>query len=62
MSGHVIAQQWVSVDGFGAGPSGEGELFAAVSDEADRASMDHNLRLLPTVAEVLLGRRTYETF
>jgi len=30
----VIAQQWVSVDGFAAGPTGEGEIFAVV-DELD---------------------------
>ena len=62
MSARVVAQQWVSVDGFAAGTSGEAEIFAAVPDEADQASMQYNLQFLPTVAEVLLGRRTYEAF
>lgn len=62
MSAHVVAQQWVSVDGFAAGPDGEADLFAAVPAQADAASMEHNLRLLPGVQEVLLGRRTYESF
>lgn len=62
MSARVVAQQWVSVDGFAAGMTGEAEIFAAVPDEADQASMQYNLQFLPTVAEVLLGRRTYEAF
>jgi dihydrofolate reductase len=62
MSARVTAQQWMSIDGFAAGATGEGEIFAAVPEEADQASMQYNLQLLPTVAEVLLGRRTYESF
>lgn len=58
--GRVIVQQWISVDGFVAGPGGEADLFAAVSDFS--ASEAHNLALLETVDEILLGRRTYETF
>jgi dihydrofolate reductase len=62
MSARVLAQQWMSIDGFAAGTTGEGEIFAAVPEEADQASMQYNLQLFPTIAEVLLGRRTYETF
>ena len=58
--GRVIVQQWMSADGFLAGPEGEGDVFAAVRDFS--ASETHNLALLTTVDEVLLGRRTYESF
>lgn len=58
--GRVIVQQWISADGFVAGPGGEGDVFAAVRDFS--ASETHNLALLESVDEVLLGRRTYEIF
>jgi dihydrofolate reductase len=56
----VLAQQWISADGFTAGPGGEGDVFAAVDDDA--ATEAHNRALLPGFGEVLLGRRTYELF
>jgi dihydrofolate reductase len=56
----VLAQQWISADGFAAGPGGEGDLFAAVTDAA--ATETHNRALLPGFGEVLLGRHTYELF
>ena len=56
----VLAQQWISADGFAAGPGGEGDIFAAVSDST--ATESHNRALLPGFGEVLLGRRTYELF
>ncbi|TNM64402.1 hypothetical protein FHN55_12630 [Streptomyces sp. NP160] len=62
MSARVLAQQWVSLDGCAAGPGGEADLFSAVPAEADAASMEHDVRLLSEVAEVLLGRNTYESF
>lgn len=58
--GRVIVQQWISADGFVAGPGGEGDVFAAVQDFS--ASEAHNLALLESIGEVLLGRRTYEIF
>lgn len=58
--GRVIAQQWVSVDGLVAGPNGEVDVFEAVADFTD--SETHNLALLETVDEILLGRRTFEGF
>lgn len=58
----VIAQQWISVDGFTAGYRDESELFAAVPEESTKASERHNRALLPDVEVVLLGRRTYDTF
>jgi dihydrofolate reductase len=56
----LIAQQWVSVDGYAAGPTDEQEIFAAVDDFT--ASEEYIRELLADVDEVLLGRRTYETF
>ncbi|MEU4620260.1 dihydrofolate reductase family protein [Actinoplanes sp. NPDC023801] len=56
----VLAQQWISVDGFLAGTNGEADVFAAVSDFS--ASEAHNTALLKDIDEVLLGRRTYEAF
>ncbi|WP_229070066.1 dihydrofolate reductase family protein [Actinoplanes sp. DH11] len=58
--GHVLVQQWMSVDGFLAGPGGEGDVFAAVPDFGD--SERHNTALLESVDEMLLGRRTYQEF
>ena len=55
----VIAQQWVSVDGYAAGPTGEGEIFAAVEDFT--GSEKHIRTMLDHVDEVLLGRRSYES-
>jgi dihydrofolate reductase len=56
----VLAQQWISADGFAAGPGGEGDIFAAVTDAT--ATEAHNRALLPGFGEVLLGRATYELF
>ena len=58
--GHVLVQQWVSVDGMVAGPNGETDIFDAVTDFS--ASDRHNAALLDSIDEVLLGRRTYEEF
>jgi dihydrofolate reductase len=56
----LLAQQWISVDGFVAGVNGEADVFAAVSDFT--SSETHNAALLADIDEVLLGRRTYEAF
>ena len=57
----VIAQQWFSVDGFASGPTDEAEIFAAVPEATDRASMGYNETPISDVETVLLGRR-YESF
>ena len=56
----LLVQQWVSADGFVAGPGGEADIFAAVADFT--ASEAHNTVLLESVDEILLGRRTYRSF
>jgi dihydrofolate reductase len=58
----VIAQEWVSLDGFASGLGGEDALFEHVPPEADAASMRWNDALLDEVDAVLLGRRTYAAF
>lgn len=58
----VVAQQWVSLDGYASGVDGEEEIFAAVGADSDAASQEYNARFLPSVTEVLLGRRSYEKF
>ncbi len=58
----VIVQQWISLDGFAAGPDDEEAIFAAVEPGADARSEHYNERLVPGVDAVLLGRRTYERF
>lgn len=58
----VVAQQWVSLDGYASGTDGEDALFAHVHAEADERSQRYNVELCPTVHHVLLGRRTYESF
>lgn len=58
----VIVQEWISLDGFAAGPRGESDLFAAVAPETSAAGQDWNMRLLPHVDEILMGRTTYELF
>lgn len=58
----VTVQQWVSLDGFAAGPTGEMEVMRAVDEDADARSQSYNEQVLADVAGVLLGRRTYEQF
>ncbi|MCH1869045.1 dihydrofolate reductase family protein [Nocardioides sp. CFH 31398] len=58
----VIAQQWVSVDGYASGPGGEGDLFAHVPVDVDERTQAHNLDVLGGVDHVLLGRRTHFSF
>ncbi|GAA4902787.1 dihydrofolate reductase [Actinomycetospora succinea] len=62
MNRRVVVQQWISVDGFAAGPTDETEIFAGVPEETDRRSMELNEALIPEVDTVVLGRRSYEAF
>ncbi|SDS85976.1 dihydrofolate reductase family protein [Microterricola viridarii] len=57
----VIAQQWISLDGYAAGHD-EDAIFSAVPAEADLRSQRYNEALLNDVDQVMLGRRTYEMF
>ena len=58
----VIAQQWVSLDGYAAGVDGESSLFEAVSPETDARSQRYNAALMTPETTVMLGRNTYELF
>ena len=58
----VIVQEWISLDGYAAGPRGESDLFAAVAPETSAAGQEWNISRLPHIDEVLMGRVTYELF
>jgi dihydrofolate reductase len=58
--GRLIAQQWVSLDGYASGEENEEVIFAAVTDFGP--SETHNVSLLEDVDAVLLGRKSYEVF
>jgi dihydrofolate reductase len=58
----VVAQEWVSLDGYAAGETDESELFEHVPPAADAASMRWNAAFLDEVDAVLLGRHSYEAF
>ncbi|MEJ2860177.1 dihydrofolate reductase family protein [Actinomycetospora flava] len=62
MNRRVVAQQWISIDGFATGPTDEMEIFAGVPAASDARSMELNAELIADVETVLLGRRTYEAF
>lgn len=62
MTFRVVAQQWVSVDGFAAGPDGEQVIFEAIPEAADLAGQRWNESLLDDVDEVLLGRTSCQSF
>ena len=54
----VVLQEWVSLDGFAAGPNGELDRLVA----PDPAVNDDQLRFLDTVDTMLLGANTYRMF
>lgn len=56
----VLAQEWVSVDGFASGPSDEFEIFSAAPDTSDGDA--YNVGLTKQVSTVLLGANTYRSF
>jgi dihydrofolate reductase len=58
----VVAQQWVSLDGFASGEVDETAVMEAVDAEADARSQQYNEALSERVSRVLLGRRTYAAF
>jgi len=58
----VIAQEWISVDGYAAGTASEQDVIGAATPAANAASQEWNISLLAGIDEVLLGRRTYELF
>jgi len=54
----LVFQEYVTLDGFAAGPGGELDLFDTVAEQAD----DDNLELLESVDTMLLGATTYRLF
>jgi dihydrofolate reductase len=60
--GRVVVQEWVSLDGYAAGPAGETDVMRGVDETADARSQEYNATLLDGVHAVLLGSRTYRQF
>lgn len=56
----VLAQQWISIDGFASGPSDEFEIFAAAPNTGDADA--YNATLVRQVGTVLLGASSYRSF
>ena len=54
----LIFQEYVTVDGYAAGPNDELDFFDTIAEQAD---VD-NLELLETVDTMVLGARTYRLF
>jgi len=55
---HLIFQEYVSVDGYAAGPGDDLSFFDTIANQAD----DDNLALLESVDTMLLGATTYRLF
>ena len=57
----VILQEFVTVDGFAAGPDGSTEFISATTKADSRIDRDL-LRFIDTIGTVLLGANTYRLF
>lgn len=56
----LVFQEYVTLDGFAAGPNGELDFFDAIAAQGD-ADGD-NLELLKSIDTMLLGATTYRLF
>ncbi|WP_371403667.1 dihydrofolate reductase family protein [Kribbella sp. NBC_00662] len=54
----LIFQEYVTLDGYAAGPDGGLEFFDSIAGQAD----DDNLQLLESIDTMLLGSETYKLF
>lgn len=61
-TGRVVVQEWVSLDGYAAGPDGEADVMRGVDEAADARSQAYNATLLDDTRAVLLGSRAYRQF
>jgi dihydrofolate reductase len=57
----LIVQEFVSVDGFAAGPDGD-IGFIPEATEGDDGVAENQMRFIDTVDTIVLGRVTYEMF
>jgi len=57
----LIFQEYVTLDGYAAGPDGGLEFFDSVADDGGAAD-DDNLQLLESIDTMLLGAETYRLF
>jgi dihydrofolate reductase len=63
--GNVVVQEFVTIDGFAAGPNGELDFVNETSAGADPTSgelVEDQLAFIDTIDTILLGRVTYELF
>lgn len=58
----LIAEEWMSVDGYVADKNGELDFFTSLNPEENKYSDADQLKFLETVDTILLGRKTYELF
>ena len=58
----LIAEEWMSLDGYVADKNGELDFFTNLSPEQNKYSDADQLQFLETVDTILLGRKTYELF
>ncbi|MFC6163001.1 dihydrofolate reductase family protein [Kribbella jiaozuonensis] len=56
----LIFQEYVTLDGYAAGPDGGLEFFDSIADGGD--ADDDNLQLLESIDTMLLGAETYKLF
>lgn len=56
----VILQEWVTIDGFAAGPQGEIDFFA--DPELNKGSDEDLFSFMDTIDTILLGAATYRMF
>jgi dihydrofolate reductase len=58
----LIAEEWMSLDGYVADKNGELDFFTNLTPEQNKYSDADQLQFLETVDTILLGRKTYELF
>ncbi len=58
----LIAEEWMSLDGFVAGKNGNLDFFTGIDPEQNKYSDLDQLKFLESIGTILLGRKTYELF
>lgn len=56
----LIAEEWISLDGYAADRNGTTDFFPAT--DQNRFSDEDQLKFMETIDTILLGRKTYELF
>jgi len=58
----LIVEEWISLDGFAADPSGQLDFFTSLTPEQNKHSDQDQLTFLEGVDTIILGRITYQLF